>query len=50
MIIWSFLWLGLGIWGLISGNDTVFIVGLVSSTVNTVGSQICTEIRKVNRD
>lgn len=38
MSIWSLVWLALALMGFIMGNDTTFIVGLVASTVNTVGS------------
>lgn len=40
MTIWSLVWLALGVTGFIVGSDTAFIVGLVASTVNTVGSQL----------
>ena len=40
MFIWSLVWLALGVTGLIVGSDTAFIVGLVASTVNRVGSQL----------
>lgn len=40
MFIWSLVWLALAIMGFIAGSDTAFIVGLVASTVNGVGSQL----------
>lgn len=40
MFIWSLVWIPLGITGFIVGNDNIFIVGLVASTVNGVGSQL----------
>lgn len=40
MFIWSLVWISLGVTGLIVGSDTAFIVGLVASTVNGVGSQL----------
>ena len=38
MYIGSLVWLALAIMGFITGRDTALIVGLVASTVNTVGS------------
>lgn len=40
MLIWSLVWIALAIMGFIAGNDNAFIVGLVASTVNGVGSQL----------
>ena len=38
MFILSLVWLALAIVGFITGSDAAFIVGLVASTVNGVGS------------
>ena len=38
--LWALFWLALAIMGFITGNDNTFTVGLVASTVNTVGSQL----------
>lgn len=40
MFIWSLVWFAPAIVGSIMGSDTAVIVGLVASTVNTVGSQL----------
>lgn len=48
MFIWSLVWIPLGITGFIVGNDNIFIVGLVASTVNGVGSQLARLIEKQN--
>ena len=44
--IMAFVWLGLGIWGLIEGSDTALIVGLVNSTVNSVGGTVIATIKE----
>ena len=40
LIMWALFWSVLGGAGFFTGNDTTFIVGLVSSTVYGVGSQL----------
>lgn len=37
MNVMTWVWLALGIVGLITDNDPVYIVGLVNTTVNAVG-------------
>lgn len=44
--IWMAGWFGLGVVGLVTGNDPVFIVGLVNSTAWIVGIEV---MRKVNK-
>ena len=50
MYIWSLLWLALGVAGFFTGNDTAFIVGLVSSTVYTVGAQLARPIENNKKE
>lgn len=40
LIMWALFWIVLGGAGFFTGNDTTFIVGLVSSTVYVVGSHL----------
>ena len=40
LIMWALVWVVLGGAGFFTGNDNAFIVGLVSSTVYVVGSQL----------
>lgn len=44
--IWMILWLAIGVFGLVTGNDAVFTVGLVSSTVHVVGLEVVKQINK----
>lgn len=44
--IWMILWLGIGVLGFFTGNDAVFTVGLVSSTVHVVGLEVVKQINK----
>lgn len=40
LLLWALFWIALGGAGFFTGNDTAFIVGLVSSTVYVVGSHL----------
>ena len=40
MMLWSIFWVTMGLASLITGNDTTFIIGLVSSTVYLVGFRL----------
>lgn len=40
LLMWALFWIALGAAGLFTGSDAAFIVGLVSSTVYVVGSQL----------
>ena len=40
LLLWALFWIALGGAGFFTGNDTALIVGLVSSTVYVVGSQL----------
>lgn len=44
--IFSAVWLGFGVLGLVVGSDNALIIGLVNSTVNVVGSQVAKLIEK----
>lgn len=48
LLLWALVWVALGGAGLLTGSDTAFIVGIVASTVNTVGSQLARLIEKQN--
>lgn len=48
--IMSFVWIAIAILGLLSDSDTVFIVGLVNSVVNSVAGTIIDTINKKEKE
>lgn len=46
LYIMSWVWCGIGIFGLVTGDDPTTIIGIVSSTVTLVGSALLREIKE----
>lgn len=48
-LILMFAWLAIGVFGLISGSDTEFIIGLVGSTVHAAAINVMQFIKKESK-
>lgn len=46
--IFCFVWFAFGVWGLVTGSDTAWIIGLLGSTIHAAAINVMQFIKKEN--